>query len=63
MTWPPDLDSLGRQQRAVDALKIQDAITKLATRYDPKLVMEMARGWLAYMDAQVRHNDGPECDG
>lgn len=47
-------------KRALDALKIQNAITDLARRYDPRLVMETARNWLDYMDRQVARIDGSE---
>lgn len=47
-------------KQALDVLKIQETVTKLATRFDTKLVMRVLRGWLDYMDRQDLHSDGVE---
>lgn len=45
-------------EEAINALKINQAVTSLATRFDTRLVMRVMREWLDYMDRQVAHSDG-----
>lgn len=40
-------------REAIAALRIQNALTNLATRNDPHLVMRVMREWLDYMDRQL----------
>lgn len=55
-------EEMTRYDEAIKALKVQNAVTSLATRFGPLLVMQVVRDWLAYMDAQVelqaKHFDG-----
>lgn len=53
-----DLTDTQRVERAHAALKIQNAVTALALRHDPLLVMEVVRSWLDYMDQQIARIDG-----
>lgn len=55
MTNNADLD---RAKAALDALKIQNAVTSLASRFDTRLVMRVLRDWLDFMDRQVAQIDG-----
>lgn len=48
---------IAAHQEAIDVLKIHNAVTSLARRYDPKLVMRVLRGWLEFMDKVTEPND------
>lgn len=45
---------------AMATLKVTNALSKMCQRWDPKLVMEAARSWLAYMDKVVAINTDEE---
>jgi hypothetical protein len=47
-------------EEAMNALKINQAVTSLATRFDTKLVMRVMREWLDFMDRQAEQSDGQE---
>lgn len=45
-------------QEAIAALKVQNAITDLARRYDTRMVVRVLRDWLDHMDSQIALIDG-----
>lgn len=61
--WPdyddPSVHKAAHKE-ALDALKINQAVTSLATRFDTRLVMRVLREWLDFMDRQSAHIDGTE---
>lgn len=52
-----------KPDQALDALKIQNAVTSLATRFDTRLVMRVVRDWLDYMDRQIAQIDSGDGRG
>lgn len=54
----PTLDEM---LTAMVPLKVTDALSKMCQRWDPKLVMEAVRSWLAFMDKAAAHSDGRDC--
>lgn len=55
----PTLDEM---LTAMTTLKVTNALSKMCQRWDPKLVMEAVRSWLAFMDKAAARNDGTVCD-
>lgn len=55
-----DIMAIAAHKEALDALKIQNAVTSLASRFDTRLVMRVLRDWLDFMDRQVAQIDGTE---
>lgn len=53
----PTLDEM---LTAMVPLKVTDALSKMCQRWDPQLVMEAVRSWLAFMDKAAAFNDGAE---